>query len=739
MNNESGMKPGGSVAPLNLRDRLPASGLRDFVTAPREAETQNVNLGEILRVLNKRRWLIAAIIIGCIVAAAALSLLITPKYAAESTLEVNPEGMQAVQVGELQPLPVNAREFVETQVGLLKSRELAQRVARDLNLANDPSIVDQNLGRAAALQEAAETVRENLTVESVRDSRLINLRMVSTDPTLAAKIANSYGTNFIESNLERRYQATSYARRFLENRIETVKGRLEDSERQLVAYARQQGIVSLNVDTGGSAEGRAAEQSIDSASLVSLNDALSEATAERIAAEQRYRQTQRNSATGDVLNNPAIQSLTTQRAELQGEYQEKLALFRPDYPQMQQLRARIEALNAAIRQESGKVAGASRSDFQAALAKERELQARVNGLKRDLLNLRERSIQYTILQREVDTNRTLYDSLLQRYKEVGVAGGVGSNETSIVDAADVPSAPFQPNLPLNILIGLLIGMVAGLGTAFGLEWLDDTIKTPDDVNAKLGIASLGVIPVVPKGSHIPEHLEDARSEVSEAYQSVRVALQFSTDHGIPSSLLITSTRAAEGKSSSALALARTLAKLGASVLIVDSDLRKPTFRGPHGSSEGLSTLLAGSDDLSKCIHPTEFPNLSLLTAGPIPPNPAELLASGRFKRILDQAAQQFDHVIVDAPPVLGLADAPLLSSICEGTVLVIEAGSIRRAAAVNSIARLRKANARLMGAILTKFAATSYGYGYGYGYGDGAYTYREGEEPKRQIEMVKTA
>jgi capsular exopolysaccharide synthesis family protein len=333
----------------------------------------------------------------------------------------------------------------------------------------------------------------------------------------------------------------------------------------------------------------------------------------------------------------------------------------------------------------------------------------------------------------------LYDALLQRYKEVGVAGGVGTNIVSVVDRAQVPTTPFKPNLPLNIMLGLAAGLVLGLGTAFALEWMDDTIKTPDDLTTKLKIAPLGVIPVAPKGSSVEADLQDARSQISEAYQSVRTSLQFSTEHGVPKSLLITSTRAAEGKSSSALSVAHSIASLNATVLLIDGDLRKPTFRGPSGQSDGLSNILAGLDDLESCIHPTNHESLYLLPAGKIPPNPAELLAGDRFQWLLERVSTMFDHIIVDGPPVLGLADAPLLASRCAGTLMIIEAGSIRRAAVLHALNRLRGADARLMGGILTKFSASKsgYGYGYGYGYGDDQYSYREGDQPKRQIRLLK--
>ena len=470
---------------------------------------------------------------------------------------------------------------------------------------------------------------------------------------------------------------------------------------------------------------------------------MSAAKSDRIAAEQRFRQAAGAQSNVAAISDPTVQGLGQQRAALEAQYQQKLSLYKADFPEMVQLRSQIDSLSTEIARQRSSVSGSTsnslRADYQAALARENALQAKVNEGKAGLLALRERSIQYTILQREVDTNRSLYDALLQRFKEVGVAGGVGANVVSVVDRAQVPGGPFKPNLPLNIMIGLVIGLLLGLGTAFSIEWIDDTIKTPDDVGTKLGLASLGVIPGVGKGVAVREQLEDPRSQVSEAYQSVRTALQFSTDHGVPRSLLITSTRASEGKSSTALALAQTLASLGASVLLIDADLRKPTFRGPSSTSQGLSSLLAGSEKVAECVHPTQMERLFLLPSGPIPPNPAELLASGRFKEILDEALTRFDHIVIDSPPVLGLADAPMLASSTEGTLMVIEAGAIRRAAALNAVNRLRASEARLMGAILTKFNAlkVGYGYGYGYGYGDDAYAYREGDSPKKQIELLK--
>jgi len=738
MNNQSGIVPGGgAMVPFDRRD-LAATGLRDVIVAQPGAREQRITPSEVWRVITKWWWLIAAITFVCVVTAVVLSLLVQPEYRAKSTLEVNREGVQVVQTGQVDAMQMGDREFLTTQAGLLRSRALAERVARSLNLANGADYFDQSTPRAIREVQAADMVQGSVVVNPLRDSRLIELTVESTDAQLAARIANAYGDNFIQSNLERRFEATSYARNFLEQRLATVRTKLEDSERQLVAYAQRQGIVTLNVDTGSGQGGRS-EQSVDAASLTSLNGSLSQARADRIAAEQKYRQAQGTRATTEILSNGTIQGLTAQRAELQAQYQEKLGIYQPDYPLMAQMRARIQSLDSAINREVSNVGGSLRGEYEAAVGRERQLESKVNQLKAALLNLRGRSIQYTILQREVDTNRALYDSLLQRYKEVGVAGGVGSNIVSVVDRAQTPTAPFKPNLPFNVIVGLIGGLLIGLGAAFGLEWMDDTIKTPDDLTGKLGIPALGIVPRADKGITVQEQLADPRSQVSEAYQSIRTALQFSTDHGLPKSLLITSTRASEGKSSSALALAQIIARLGTSVLLIDGDLRKPTFRGPSGSDAGLSSLLAGSDNLQETIQPTEHEGLSLLPAGQIPPNPAELLASGRMSAILEQASSMFDYVVIDGPPVLGLADAPLLSFHCEGIVMIVESGAIRRAAALNAVNRLRSADARIMGGVLTKFSATKsgYGYGYGYGYGDDQYSYREGIETKKQIQLSK--
>ena len=350
-----------------------------------------------------------------------------------------------------------------------------------------------------------------------------------------------------------------------------------------------------------------------------------------------------------------------------------------------------------------------------------------------MLNLRGRSIQYTILQREVDTNRSLYDALLQRYKEIGVAGGIGKNLVSVVDRAEAPVAPYKPNLLLNLLIGLAVGLAVGFGSALVLEFVNDTIKTPDDVREKLKLAMLGVIPKKQNQDPLAEELKDQSSPISEAYHSLRTSLQFTTESGAPKTLLITSTRAAEGKSSTTLALAQNFARLGHSVLLIDADLRKPAFV-TGSDSKGLSKLLTNSDAIANHVLTTQFPNLWLIPCGPLPPNPAELLASSRLKAVIAEASSEFDMVIVDGPPVLGLADAPLLGAVCRGTLMVVESGKTRTKAAIDALNRLKASGSQMLGVVLTKFRHQSHGYGYGYNYEP--YKYGGVGSREREIRLI---
>jgi len=708
--------------PWPLSPYAPAQA-QPFQPGQRTYSTASIlDLATFLRIVQHWRWLILGAVALGLAAAIILTLLTTPIYRAWVTLEVNPPTVEVTseQARERQGYQ-DPYDIVATQVGLLSSKGVAERTAQELNLGNNPNFVTQTGDASSRLKAATGTVQRNLKADVPKEGQLIKFSFDSRSPQLAAMVANGVAESFINSSLQRRYEASAYARKFLERQIAKTRTDLERSERSLVAYAQAQGIINTTVGTDGKPAGDAG--SLQGESLIALNKALAEATARRVAAEGAYRSGLATGPTSDVT--ASTQALRQQRAALQADYQQKLTFMKAEHPEMISLQAQIGELDKQIAREGSQMASSRNNsllqEFRGAVSAESALQGKVAGLKGAVLDLRGRSIQYTILQREVDTNRSLYDALLQRYKEIGVAGGIGAAPVSIVDRADAPASPFKPNLLMNLLLGVVGGLLAGIGAAVGLEFLNDTIKTREDVRNKLGLACLGAVPKTSAKDAFVEDLKNPASVVSEAYSAVVAALRFSTESGMPKILLVTSTQPGEGKSSTALALAQNFARRGKNVLLVDSDLRKPAFK-TTSEKIGLTKLLTNDERIDHHVVETQHENLRLLPSGPIPPNPADLLSTGRFRSILNEAAEQFDLVIIDAPPTLGLADAPLLAASATHVMFVVESGKTRTRAAIEALNRIEATGAHIVGATLTKSIDSGGGYGYkryGYGYGYG--------------------
>ena len=701
--------------------------------------TRELSLSLLWRVAAEWRWLVLAAV-GVGIAGAVLITLLTPlSYRSTATIELNPPDIEILKdennKGGRQRSS-NDTAFLGTQLALLNSRALAERTAQNLNLAADPSIAVKGATRANSTDAAIGFVQGGTRVQLVPQSMVARVSFVAGNPELAAKVANGVVDAYIATDLERRYQASSYARDFLQRQIANTRRDLERSERQLTAYAQQQRLIST-----GSGEEGGDVNSLTGSSLVALNTALATTQARRISAEQRYREAALGGATTEASANAA--PLRAQIAALQAEYQQKLQAFRPDYPEMVALKARIDALRGSVVSETRTAnadrLGTLRQDYQSARAEEDRLRSQVASLSSSVLDQRGRLIRYNILRRDVDTNRTLYDALLQRYKEIGVAGGIGTAVASVVDRGIAPRGAFSPRLFVNLLVGAFFGLVAGIMAALALEFINDTIKSPEDVRDNLQLPFLGGIPSARTPRPIDE-LKDVLSPVAEAYLSTASAMQFVTEGGAPKTLLITSTRPGEGKSTSAWALAHSFTRLGKSVLLIDADMRRPAFVTGR-ETVGLSHVLTNAGSLSDHVLRTDVDNLWIMPSGILPPSPPELIASARFAALLADAAATFDVVVIDAPPILGLADAPLLSSLAQATLMVIESGRTRTRAAVEAQNRLRTAGAHMIGAILTRHAPqASYGYGYGYGYGQrkdqGRYVADDSDKKRRILLTV---
>jgi polysaccharide biosynthesis transport protein len=646
-----GGDPSGQMAPYRAGNPYPYFGPADNP----EDSASGFDFYRYLRTLLKYRWLIASTIITALVFAGAITYMMTPIYRSVASIQIDRDTINIVKVDGLQPdESVGGQEFYQTQYELLASRSLAERVVTTLGLVEDaafarkvPSLLDfikslilgdpeqakdaqSDETQQDKVRKTVDRLARSVSISPVRGSRIVKINIDHQDAAVAERVANGFAEVFIADNLDRRFEATSYARKFLEERLQQLKLKLEESERQLVKYAEEQGIIKLNED-----------KSLSATDLEVINQRLAEARNERVKKELLWERARTTSGLGlkEILDSEAIQANRKLRTELAAEYQQKLAVYKPAFPLMVQLRNQIKELDRQVETEVADIKGSIEAQYLAAKQEEEELLAQLDAAKTDVVDQRGRSIQYNILQREVDTNRQLYDGLLQRYKEIGVAGGVGTNNISVVDKATAPLFPRSPNLLLNMALGLISGLIIGVLLALGLDFLDDSFKSPEDVEREIGVPVVGIVPLPKIGSTIEEELSSARSAMAEAYRSLRTGLQFATSEGLPKTLLVTSSKPAEGKTTSTIALARSLTQIGLRVLLIDGDLRNASVHKRMFCSNdvGLSNYLSGAKLPDQVVQATDMEGLVLISSGPLPPNPAELLTGPRLVSLLTLA------------------------------------------------------------------------------------------------------
>lgn len=683
--------------------------------------------------VNYRKWVIG-IIVACLLLGLLATFLSTPQYTSTARIEILPDAPVATTVeGEREGGKINELAFYNTQYSLLESRSLAERVVRAGNLTGDKAFIaafklDASDGsmtseeRRDLTNRAAEILLDQLRVTPVRTSSLVDVGFSTASPQLSAKLADLWVTQFVQASVDRRFAATTDARKYLETRLEGLRQNLEASERALIGYTMDKGIVTISSETDAS--GKTKTQTLVGSDVEAVSKGLAEARQMRIAAEAELSNTQTGPA---QVSAPALAALRQKRAETAAELARLLTVFAEDYPTVASMRAEVANLDRSIATETARSTQGNREAYSAAVKRERELQAELDRLTQAYNFQQRESIQMAILQRDVDSNRQLYDGLLQRYKEIG-ASGVGANNISVVDRAKIATKPSSPNLFLNLALALLLGISLAAALLFVLEKLDSSVRDPQDVLGRFGLPLLGAIPEV-VDRDVAEAVLDKKSTVYEAYFSLMTNLTFLTEHGAPRSIMITSSRPKEGKSNSALSIATVFAAAGKDVILVDADVRNPSLnRYLHmPNTRGLSHYLSGDEDLQGMITRLPEFGFSIISAGIMPPNAAELLGSERFAVLIDTLLTQFDHVIVDSPPLLGLADAPLIARRVEGVLFTIEANSTKNRAISTALTRLRMSGAKLFGAIVTKVGAKNqiYGYGYGYGYG---YSYGSDEK-----------
>jgi succinoglycan biosynthesis transport protein ExoP len=748
--------------------------------SPAPAPETDFNLAEYLGMV-RRHWKLVALAVLVALIAAGVHYAITPKeYMATATIQIERRNLSPVG-SAASPWYENFwnLEFYPTQYELLQSRGLAERVVRSLDLMSDSRF---NPTAAAPKESAGATTAEEdeatlgqlalhlkggLSVEPVRSTQLVRLSYRSDSPEFAAKAANAFAESFIDMGVEDRYASAGKASTFLSSQIETLKQEIDEKEAQLQAFSRTSDIVTIDPKTNVTLQ-----------RLESLNSALMEAKKERIARESRYFEVMNGppEAVADSLAPGVVGGLRTQQIQREQEYQTKLKTFKPEWPEMVSLKTQIEEgkqhLESVVREMVQKARSGASADYQTILRQEQSLGAELESLKKQAIDQSSSAVQFTNLKVEIETRRELLDELLRQQSETEVAVRLQDTRESnvrVIDQALVPGGPFRPSLRKDLTYGMLFGLLIGIGAALLIEFLDRTVKTPEEVERRFGLATLAVIQDIAdvgktygysaygygygygdpptgeqprvragKGKAAPAGWlekkkgtpgaapqielvphERPRTLISESYRSLRTALLLSSARELKL-VAVTSAMAGEGKTATASNLAVVLAQLGRPLLIMDCDLRKPRLHQVFKVSNriGLVNQLTGTADLDAVIVPTEVPNLWVLPSGPTPPNPSELLASERLRELLRTLRGRFDYVIIDTPPALAVTDSTLVGALADGVVLTLRSHKVTREEARLVRDRLRQADIKILGAVLNRYRALQAGVARGYHYAE---------------------
>jgi capsular exopolysaccharide synthesis family protein len=736
--------------PPRPRTEAPPPALRADALAlePWALEEEGPELREYAQILWKRRWLVGLFLSSVVAAVGLFTLLQTPVYTAEATLLIEPTDPQVIDIKHVfgESFGYESSYYV-TQTEMLRSRSLAAQVIDEHRLAETPAFFEGSSSPVATLagialtpvhlverwlapaREASEGDKESwlvdyylggLGIEPVPDSRLVRLYYSSADPELAARITNAHARAYIAQGLELRARANDEARRFLEGRLDELRSRLERSEAALNAYRREKGIVSLD-DKANVVVDR----------LADLNQRLTGAEAERIGAEADFRLVGQRSADSlpAVLESAVVGTLKENLARLEGERASLAIRFKSGYPRLAQLDAQIAESRRRLVQEVKTIAAGIESAYLGAKAREDQLRMQMDAQKAAALRLEDAAVEYAILENDAETARQLYGSVRQRIQETNVAAELRSSNVFVIDEASPPLEPSSPRTGRNLAFALLLGLMGGVGFAFLAEYLDNRLRGPQDVERHLGLASLGVVPdFAPAEASWPRQLsvharngrgllaaanakldiidEEAPAAVTEAYRSIRTSILLSQAGEPPHTILFTSGADAEGKTTTVLNTALMFARLGAPVLVIDADLRRPSCHRALGvrNGPGLTEVLAGHEGKLRRLE-IQKTDLFFLSAGSVPPNPTELLGSERMRDVLGKLRQRFAHVLIDAPPLSPVSDSVVLSTLVDGVVLVVDQPRTSRQTVRDARARLAYARAKVLGVVLNRSEA----------------------------------
>ena len=724
-----------------------------------EDRSEQIDIRDYLRVLLKRRWTVITAFAVIMITVMFNTYTATPIYQATTRLIIDKENPNVVSIEEVMAMDTSGTDYYQTQYKIIESRALAREVIRRLRLDQSeeffPKPKDDAITRLRqSIQETIQSWKESVkslfkseepevatgisegydqnsdlvsvfisrtTVSPIRNSRLADVSFKAKDPVLAAKIANALGRAYIDRNLETKLEAVQDAVKWLHGRIDEERKKVQKAELALLRYKKEQGIVTnFSNDT----------EQITAQKLAQLNTQVVEAESKRVEAETRYRQA--NAMTGspdmlgsipEVLNNELIRQIKSMEVELYKRMSELSKKYGQRHPRMLAIESELKTIQKRKAQEVNRVINSLRNEYLVALAKEKSLKTALVRQKQESLDLNQKAIQYSVLRRETESARNMYEVLVKRFKEASITEDMKTGNIRVIDEAEVPKAPVTPKKERNTLLALIVGLVIGTGLAFFFEYLDNTIKVPDDVKQHLNIPYLGPAPLFDMAGvgnpHPVENpklitLHSPKSAASESYRGIRTSILFSSAESAPKVILITSAGPGEGKTITTSNLAISMAQFGSKVIILDCDMRCPKIHRFFGLSRdrGLSNLLVGDRDAGSAIVRSKIPNLDIIPCGPIPPNPSEMLGSARMGSLLRVLRKRYDFIFMDSSPSTAVTDSLILSRSADGVVMVIRAGETVKEMAKNSIAQFNAVGANILGALLNgvEMGRDSYSY-----------------------------
>jgi succinoglycan biosynthesis transport protein ExoP len=738
----------GAVELVSMPARFPS-----FELSPREP-----HLYDYLLILRKHQWLILSFMLAVVTIVAIATFRMQPVYVATARVEIDRENANILpfQGSDSYDFMMDLENYIETQSKILTSETLALQTIRNNALSARPEFASPNgpseaiASGSLANQKRPPELGEflgSLSVKRVPNSRLMDVSFESTDPQLAARIVNAHITSYIEQNFRSKYEATTQASNWLTDQLSELKIRVQKSEDARIAYERQNQIWTLDD-----------KQNITTQRLSDINKQLTDAQSERMKKESLYQFAKSGTldAVPEVQSNNALTELFRKRNDVSSQYTDALSQYGPNFPKVLRLQAQLKEFDQTVEKEKQKILNVLESDYKEAQQRETLLTRALDQQKVETNQMAGKLVEYNILKREAEANKTLYEGLMTKLKETAISAGLRSSNIRVVDPAMIPSTPARPAKTRNVALAFLVGLVGGIGLALMREYLDNTVKTPDDVETLSRLPSLAVVPQF-AGSNgsgkrhgllqgfssnnghdqrielVAQHLP--KSQMSEAFRALRTSILLSQADHPPQVILVTSALPREGKTTAAANLAVTLAQLGDRTVLVDADLRKPgvgrLLNLGSGKYAGLSSYLAGvsSLDLVSVPHPA-IPNLVAIPTGPLPPNPADLLSSHKLVEAIAELRTKFKFIVIDSPPIMAATDAVILSVQADGVLLVVRSGETPKEAFTRTRDLLNSVKCHILGVVLNAVDASAPDYYYSYRY----YPYSYGYGPQETAE-----